>query len=74
MKEKISLKLIKNELNRNDSLLNSLKKNNKINSNEIILSLALSPNEETLLIATNFNNLYEISFSKIVILFYFILI
>ncbi|CAF2147545.1 unnamed protein product [Rotaria magnacalcarata] len=38
--------------------------NQRLISNEIILSLSLSPNEETLLVATNFNNLYEIAFSK----------
>ncbi|CAF3849927.1 unnamed protein product [Didymodactylos carnosus] len=34
-------------------------------SDEQISSLALSPNEETLLAATNYNQLYEISFSKV---------
>lgn len=38
-------------------------------SNEIIHSLTLSPNEETLLVGTNSNHLYEFSFSKIVIFF-----
>ncbi|CAF1929613.1 unnamed protein product [Rotaria magnacalcarata] len=38
--------------------------NQRLISNEIILSLSLSPNEETLLVATNFNNLYEIAFSE----------
>jgi hypothetical protein len=36
-------------------------------SNEVIRSLALSPNEETLLAGTNANHLYEFAFSKIVI-------
>jgi WD40 repeat protein len=34
-------------------------------SNERILSLTLSPNEETLLAITNHNHLYQFSFSKI---------
>ncbi|CAF1441079.1 unnamed protein product, partial [Adineta steineri] len=39
-------------------------KNQRSTTNEIIHSLALSPNEETLLAATNYNHLYEITFSK----------
>jgi hypothetical protein len=35
-------------------------------SNEIILSLSLSPNEETLLCGTNQNHIYQIHFSKMV--------
>lgn len=42
----------------------------KQQSNEIIQSLALSPNEETLLVGTNTNHLYEFAFSKIVILLF----
>ena len=41
--------------------------NNFIDTNEVIRSLALSPNEETLLAGTNANHLYEFAFSKIVI-------
>ncbi|CAF1123424.1 unnamed protein product [Adineta steineri] len=39
-------------------------KNQRSTTNEIIHSLALSPNEEILLAATNYNHLYEITFSK----------
>ena len=35
-------------------------------SDELISSFALSPNEETLLVGTNHNHLYEIAFSKMV--------
>ena len=38
-----------------------------LRSNEVIVSLALSPNEETLLAGSNTNHLYEFAFSKIVI-------
>jgi WD40 repeat protein len=55
------------ERNENSCQLNYLRKlilpsSNK--SNEIIKSLALSPNEETLLAGTNYNHLYQFSFSK----------
>ncbi|CAF3386343.1 unnamed protein product [Rotaria socialis] len=64
LQKKNSLKLFKQESIRNSLVFDSSLINQRLISNEIILSLSLSPNEETLLVATNFNNLYEIAFSK----------
>jgi hypothetical protein len=65
------------EKNENNSQLTYLRKLilpsknfSKQKSNEVIRSLALSPNEETLLAGTNTNHLYEFSFSKIVNIYY----
>ncbi|CAF1143866.1 unnamed protein product [Rotaria sordida] len=59
-----SLKRFKNESIEKNYSIDSSYRNQKSISNDIILSLALTPNENTLLVATNYNNLYKINFSN----------
>ena len=65
-KRTISVKLSNEQLNRSTLSLNSSLIHEESISDELIRSLALSPNEETLLVGTNKNHLYEIAFSKMV--------